>query len=61
MMTSRPAKRNSYHLIESVGQDQHLPKIALSEPLYDRFLTNFHKNCGNVTGDKNVISADLVN
>ena len=35
--------------------------ISVSQLLYDRFSQKFHKNDGNLVGNKNVISADLEN
>ena len=35
--------------------------IAVSQLLYDRYLSKFHRNDGNAVGDKNVISAHLEN
>ena len=36
-------------------------KIAVSQKLYERFISNFHRNDVNMAGNKNFISADLKN
>ena len=33
--------------------------IAVSQPFYERFLSNIHRNDGNVRGNKTAILADL--
>ena len=50
-------QQKSPHLtLKNVGQG-HLQ----NSQLYDQFLPSFHRNCGTVAGNENVISADLEN
>ena len=60
MIAPQPATKNVWSSdLENIGKDHNL-KIAVSYPLNDRFLPNFHRN-ENAAGNKNVISADFEN
>ena len=63
MMTSWSAtkKRNIIWPWKCKSRSPFTKENAVSQLLYDRFLTKFYRNDGNVVGNKNIISADLEN